>query len=127
MRHILELRNFSLLTQQLVALDSSMLGTITLVGLIAVRQHTSTGFILAWHLWDHIFVSIYIHNLLDGQYLDLGSIPIPVVFSLQGGQEVTSLFVGKVTKICIFVIHIILHGCRKTILIFETDTIFGKI
>ena len=56
----------------------------------------------------------------------MGSGPIPVVFGLQDGQEVTILFVIQV-KIPILVLHIILHVCRKTILICDADLLFSEI
>ena len=61
-------------------------------------QHTSTSFLLVRHLQDRIAVTIYNHNLLDFQSLDLGSGPLPVVFIFQCGQEVTPLFLGKGRK-----------------------------
>ena len=60
-------------------------------------------------------------------YLNLGRGPIPIVFSLQCGQEVAQLFVGQGTKIRIFVIHLVLRGCSKTFLSCDTDLVFSEI
>ena len=103
-----------------------MLGAINLVELLVVRQHVGPIYIIVCNLLACISVGIYNHNLMSGQYLDLGSGPLPVVIILQGGQEVTPLFVGK-GKNPIFALHLILHGCRNNILNCDVYIIFSEI
>ena len=126
-QHILALSHSSLHVQQAVDLVSSIIEVINLVGLIAGRQHASTDFIIARHLWDYSSVRIYHHKLMFGKSLDLGSGPVPVVFRLQSGHEFTPFFVRQETKIRIFVFHLILHGFGQTVICFNADLIFGKI
>ena len=87
-----------------------MIGDITIVVMLAGWKHASNGLRLEWQFWACIYIRIYYRKLLAGKYLDLVSGTLLVVFSLQGGKEVTPLFVGHGTNTRIFVLHIILHG-----------------
>ena len=127
MRHILALSRSIILSEHAVAVDYSMLGGLTFVWLLAGRKHAGPRFLLARHLRYQITVIIYDHKLLNGQSLDLVNFPLPVVFRIQGGKESVSFFVGEGTRICIFVIHIILHGYKKTVLSYDADLIFSEI
>ena len=62
-----------------------MIAGLTLVVMIVVRKHASCGLILACHLQVRIAIRIYYHNLMAVNSLYLGSSPLTVVFSLQGG------------------------------------------
>ena len=104
-----------------------MLGGLTIVGLLAIQKHTGYVFLIARNIWDHIDVRIYNQNLLPEKSLDLGSVPLPVVFILQDGKENTPFFMGQGTKMRIFFIHIILHVCRKTIISGDADLILSQI
>ena len=94
-RHIIMLRNSIILAYNAVALYYSLIGGPTNVVLIEIRKHTIPVLLLAWHIWACISIRIYYHNLLAGKPIDFISGLHPVVFSLRGGQEVTSLFTGK--------------------------------
>ena len=125
MRHILALSSSRLLAQHTVSLYSSLLGVVTLVGLLEGQKHTGPGFIIVCCLQACIYIIIYNHELLNVQYLDFGSGPFPVVFRLQVGQDVTPLFVVQGGNIRIFVVDIILHGYSNTVLSLDVDLIFS--
>ena len=89
------------------------------------RQDTSPGLILEGNPRSRISVRVGRHSLRDCKYFFLSRISIVVIFCLQGGKEVTTLFVGKGEIVLVLVLHLILHICLQSILSCNADSILG--
>ena len=86
--------------------------TLTLAG----RHVTSPFLILLVNPSSCIAVRVVRLCLRGRKYFYLIRRLLSVIFSLQCVQEFTPFFVGKGVIVLIFILHLILHGCRYAVL-----------
>ena len=86
-----------------------------LIVFLLCRKNASPSLLLVWNPGACIAIRIQ-HNPLVGKYFVLGSGNFPIIFSIQGVEEVTPLIIGKVMIFPILVLHLILNGCKETVL-----------
>ena len=115
-RRIFMLRYCSLILYHTVALGSFIIGGLALYIFLVVRQYDSPVLPLVQHLWDCSAIIIYCYNLMARESLGFLSGRLHGVFSLQGVQEVTPVFLDKRKIVHIFVLHNILLECWDAIL-----------
>ena len=107
MQHIILLRHSCLLSKYAVPLDSMMLAISTL--LFAVRNGTSPYPLLTRYPKGFISVRMGCHCKVC-KPIDLGRFPFSINFNLDGGQEVTPIFMIQGLIVLLIFLQLIMHG-----------------
>ena len=118
-------KNYYLLAKYAVPLISMMLGVLLSL-LFADWQDTSPCLILTRHPVGVVIVRINQRCLRGCKTIDMCRITFTIIFNLHGGHKVKPLFMGYGIIVLVFIIKLILHGCRESILSGNGNYIFSE-
>ena len=122
MWHILLLRNYCLLANHAITLFTVLLQCLFQ---LLFETDTTPSLIITWNTHGLIAVRevgcLWIYNILD-----LSIYPFLIIFGLDCGQEVTSIFMIQGTIFLLIIPQLILHIWRESILIRNLNIMYKE-